>query len=213
MIRVSNGARNGALARIFVGSCLLFCILAAPISVAADPAPDVLVREIFDDLFDQLDVQRDAGALTHGKVREIFASLLNPRIDYLSLARWIMRDHWVNSSDEQRSAFLEAFKAYIINTYALALADGKEIHLDIEGNPVLKKNTAVVMATFGLEDEEPAPLDFRLIQREGKWLLFDVSVTGVSLARTFRSDFTYVAKDGGIDAVTAHLVRRREGSD
>ncbi len=213
MIRVSYDGRTRALSGVIASFCLLLCVFAAPSSVAADPAPNVLVREIFDDLFNQLEVQREAGALTHEKVREIFGSLLNPRIDYLSLARWILRDYWVNSSDDQQAAFLRAFKAYIINTYALALADGKEVDLDIKDDPVLKKNTAVVAAMFGTEDDDPVPLEFRLIQREDRWLLFDVSVTGVSLARTFRSDFTYVAKNGGIDAVTAHLVRRRAGSD
>ena len=73
------------------------------------------------------------------------------------------------------------------------------------------QNTAVVTAGIKFADADAIPLDFRLIQRNEKWLLFDVTFSGVSLARTFRSDFNYVAKDGGIDAVTTHLNRRREG--
>ena len=197
--------------RSWAGQGILLFLLANPTTAAAAQAPDVVIREVFHELLGQLDVKRQEDTLTHDSVRKIFATLLNPRIDYLSLARWILRDHWVNASEGQQTEFLQAFELYIINTWALALSNGERIELDIKDNPLLRKNTAVVTAGFKVADADAIPLDFRLIQRNKKWLLFDVTFSGVSLARTFRSDFNYVAKDGGIDAVTTHLNRRREG--
>ena len=197
--------------RSWAGYGILLFLSANPITAAATQAPDVVIREVFHELLSQLDIKRQEDALTHDIVREIFATLLNPRIDYLSLARWILRDHWVNASEGQQTEFLHAFELYIINTYALALSNGKRIALEVEDNPLLRKNTAVVTAGIKFADADAIPLDFRLIQRNEKWLLFDVTFSGVSLARTFRSDFNYVARDGGIDAVTTHLNRRREG--
>ena len=80
--------------------------------------------------------------------------------------------------------------------------------MDVRANPVLRKNTAIVTADFAVEDADSIPIDFRMIERDDKWLLFDVSFEGVSLALTFRSDFNYVAKEGGIDSITEHLSRR-----
>ncbi len=190
---------------------MLFALLSS-LGATAAQAPDVVIREVFDELLMQLEVKRQDASLNDDSVREIFATLLNPRIDYLALARWILRDHWVNASLEQQTEFLHAFEQYIINTYALALSNGDKIELDVAGDPLLRKNTAVVTAGIKVADSDSIPLDFRLIQRDEKWLLFDVTFSGVSLARTFRSDFSYVAKDGGIEAVTAHLNRRREGN-
>ena len=212
MIRFRPHNKCRFLLRSWATYAMLLLILANPITASATQAPDVVIREVFRELLNQLDLKRQEDTLTHESVREIFATLLNPRIDYLSLARWILRDHWVNASDDQQTEFLHAFELYIINTYALALSDGKRIELEVEDNPLLRKNTAVVTAGIKVADADAVPLDFRLIQRDERWLLFDVSFSGVSLARTFRSDFNYVAKDGGIDAVTTHLIRRREGS-
>ncbi len=192
----------------FAARCLALFALITPVCLAATQDPEVVVREMFDELLTRIEIQRQADTLSNESVREIFAALLNPHIDYLSLARWILRDHWINSSVDQQSGFLQAFEGYIINTYALALANGQKIQLDIKDDPVRRNNTAVVMAAFKVADADAVPLDFRLIKRGEKWLLFDVSFSGASLARTFRSDFSYIAKDGGIDAVTAHLVRR-----
>ena len=198
--------------RSWAGYCVLLLLLANPTTATAAQAPDAVIREVFHELLSQLDVKRQADTLTHDGVREIFATLLNPRIDYLSLARWILRDHWINASKGQQTEFLHAFELYIINTWALALSNGKRIELEVKDNPLLRKNTAVVTAGIKVADADAIPLDFRLIQRNEKWFLFDVTFSGVSLARTFRSDFNYVAKDGGIDAVTTHLNHRREGA-
>ena len=212
MNRVGSHKKTQNLLQSGVQACVLLCALLSPLGATAAQAPDVVIREVFDELLTQIDVKRQTDSLTEDGVRESFATLLNSRIDYLALARWILRDHWVNASLEQQTEFLHAFEQYIINTYALALSGGEKIELDVEGDPLLRKNTAVVTAGIKVANADSIPLDFRLIQRDEKWLLFDVTFSGVSLARTFRSDFSYVAKNGGIEAVTAHLIRRREGN-
>jgi len=193
---------------------LLWLIISAASfsSFAATQSPEVVVRELFVEVIAELDAQRAGQALSPESARAIFARLLNPRIDYPLLARWILRDHWTNSSDEQRERFLAAFQAYIINTYSLALASGQEIGLTVADGPALRKNTAIVDAAFTVADNPAVPLQFRLIERDDRWYLFDVSFAGVSLALTFRSDFNYVAGEGGIEAVTHHLVQRSGGT-
>lgn len=186
---------------------IVVCGLLPHISLAVAQQPEVVVREIFGELLSQLDQRRQADTLTRDGVREVLVDLLHPRIDYPALSRWILRDHWVNASEKQRAAFRIAFQNYIINTYALTLAGEQGVQLDVQDNPLLRKNAAVVSADFRIAGSEAIPLQFRLINRNEKWFLFDVSLSGVSLARTFRSDFNYVAREGGIDAVTAHLTQ------
>jgi phospholipid transport system substrate-binding protein len=205
--RIMYQSPRQLLRGLIVSSWICIALIASP-AFASTHEPDVIVRDLFHELLQELTTHREANSLSKDKVREIFSSILSPRVDYLSLARWILREHWTSASAEQQEKFLDAFQAYIINTYSLALASGERIAMDVRSNPVLRKNTAVVTADFAVADADSIPIDFRLIENEDKWLLFDVSFEGVSLALTFRSDFNYVAKDGGIDAVTEHLSRR-----
>ena len=193
-------------------SAIVALALCSTPALAAPAAPDVAIREIFDELLKQLDEQdaETAGELSHDTVREIFVSLLSPYIAYETLARWILRDYWTESSHAQRTAFIAAFEDYIINTYALALSDGHDINLEIKDQPILRNNAAIVAADFTVADADAIPLSFRLLREGDRWQLFDVAFSGVSLARTFRSDFRFVAQNGGIDAVTAHLIDRRK---
>jgi phospholipid transport system substrate-binding protein len=210
MFRALSFSRRVVAAATAIGVLLLGSGPAPALAATEDPV--TVVRAIFDELLTELDAKRANESLTAASAREIFAELLNPRIDYASLARWILREYWTGSSSAQQAAFLDAFKAYIINTYALALSSGQSISLEVADEPLLRRNTAVVHAAFSVADAAPVPLEFRLIERNDEWLLFDVSFAGVSLALTFRSDFSYVARDGGIDAVTTHLVQRSGGS-
>lgn len=195
-----------------LGLLYLMAALAPLCSHAAVQGPEIVVRELFVELIAELDAQRAEQALSPESARVVFARLLNPRIDYRTLARWILRDYWTSSTNEQRERFLEAFQAYIINTYSLALSNGKEIALAVEDDPTLRKNTAIVNAAFTVAEAPAVPLQFRMIEHDDRWYLFDVSFAGVSLALTFRSDFNYVAADGGIEAVTDHLVQRAGGN-
>ena len=207
----TNIAASGKLiSKEIIAVMLGMMLLVSPLCRAAEH-PEIVVRALFHELLTELQTHREADTLTHDNVREVFSIILNPRIDYTALSNWILRDKWTNSSAEQQRQFMDAFQAYIINTYSLALAGKQKISMDVRDGPRLRKNTAIVTADFAIEDADPIPIDFRLIERDDKWLLFDVSFTGVSLAITFRSDFNYIAKDGGIDAVTAHLIRRASG--
>ncbi len=205
--------RSPLAARTLFLPLLCLATLLVPLtSPAAEQAPEVVVRELFVELIAELEVLRAGQTLNPDSARAVFARLLNPRIDYRTLARWILRDYWTNSSDDQRERFLAAFQAYIINTYSLALSNGKDISLVVEDDPTLRNNTAIVDAAFTVADATPVPLQFRMIERDNRWYLFDVSFSGVSLALTFRSDFNYVASEGGIEAVTSHLVQRAGGT-
>lgn len=195
--------------RVLMLGLLLAVLLSPSAANATAQQPDVVIREVFSALLSELNRRRDEQTLDAESAREVFADLLNPRIDYALLARWILREHWADADDEQRRAFISAFQAYIINTYALALSGEQEFQLEVTDNPRLRKNTAIVAASITVAGASTVPLEFRLIERDERWLLFDVSFAGVSLALTFRSDFNYVAQNGGgIDAVTTHLVQR-----
>jgi len=51
---------------------------------------------------------------------------------------------------------------------------------------------------------------YRLHNKTGDWKVFDVSVDGVSLVKTYRSSFTSIIKDGGIDKLIETLAVKNQ---
>lgn len=193
----------------FIFATLLWAISGLQGSHAVAAEPDAAVRDVFSQLLGRLAERPAAGPLSRDEIHDIFFNLLSPHIDYQTLARWILREHWTIATEAQHEAFISAFQNYIINTYALALSADQKISLEVKENPTVKKNLAVVDADLSIAESDAVPLTFRLLQHGDLWKLFDVSFSGVSLAKTFRSDFSYVAQDGGIDAVTSFLIQRQ----
>ena len=132
MIRLSRNANTANFTSWVLSFVAMLCVVGFGTAAAA-AAPDVEVREIFDRVIEKLNEKNVDGTLDEQSARAVFTELLSPRIAYESLARWILREHWENASEAQRAAFLAAFQSYIINTYALALANGQDIVLDVAG--------------------------------------------------------------------------------
>lgn len=211
MIKIKFLPRRVKRYTVVLSALIALTVFMSPFSKAAD-SPELIVRSLFTELLGELDRHREANTLTHDNVRDVFSKILDPRIDYEALSIWILKDRWTNASTEQKNQFTQAFQAYIINTYSLALAGGENISMDVRDEPQRRNKAAIVTADFAIADADPIPIDFRLVEKDGKWVLFDVSFAGVSLAVTFRSDFNYIARDGGIDAVTRYLNHRAEGN-
>jgi phospholipid transport system substrate-binding protein len=49
------------------------------------------------------------------------------------------------------------------------------------------------------------PVVYRLHNKTGEWKVFDVEVDGISLVKTFKSSFSPILKDGGIDKLLENL--------
>ena len=206
---VANAPAARRVVLCFIFTTLIWAASGLQSSNAVAAEPDVAVRDVFTQLLGRLAERPTAGPLSKDEIHDIFYNLLSPHIDYQTLARWILREHWTIATEQQHQAFISAFQNYIINTYALALSADQKITLDVKNNPTVKKNLAVVDADLSIAESDAVPLTFRLLQHGDLWKLFDVSFSGVSLAKTFRSDFNYVAQDGGIDAVTSFLIQRQ----
>ena len=55
---------------------------------------------------------------------------------------------------------------------------------------------------------QPLPIDFSLRKTDQGWKVFDITVEGVSLVLTYRSEFDAVVKQEGIDGLIKRLASK-----
>ena len=70
--------------------------------------------------------------------------------------------------------------------------------------------TATVRQDVTQPGSKVLPIVYRLHSKTGDWKVFDVSVDGVSLVKTYRSSFSSVLKNGGIDKLIANLATKNQ---
>jgi phospholipid transport system substrate-binding protein len=100
--------------------------------------------------------------------------------------------NWDARSDQERQEFIALFKSLLENSYASKLEayrDEKINYLDevIKGEYALVKTEVVrKSSTIGV--------DYKLIQENGNWQVYDFVIEGVSMIRNYRSQFTKIIR-------------------
>ncbi|MCA0403687.1 MAG: ABC transporter substrate-binding protein [Proteobacteria bacterium] len=116
---------------------------------------------------------------------------LLPNVDVNGMSRSVLgRAAWLKASNAERQQFSKAFTQLVIRTYASPLAEYSDEtikFLPIRGS--LEGRFIRVNSTIIRSKGNNIALSYSLVANKGKWQIYDLSVEGVSLLQSFRSQF------------------------
>lgn len=122
----------------------------------------------------------------------LIETYLLPEVDSEYMAKRILgKTYWQEATKAQRSKFIEEFIGLLLNSYAKGLAnyDGQPITYD-DTQYSRSGNTANVRSTIEPNEGEPILIDYRLkIQPDETWLVTDVIIEGVSMAKSYANQY------------------------
>jgi phospholipid transport system substrate-binding protein len=146
------------------------------------------------------------------QIYSLINELVIPHFDFRNMSRLVLGRAWNEATDQQRSAFLEQFKTLLVRTYANALKEysNNEIiyHPEVTkpGSRLVQVKTEVV----DIINNSKIPIDYRMHNQTGDWLVVDVAVDGVSLVTTYRGSFASEINKSGLDSLIDKLVERNQ---
>ncbi len=173
--------------------CALAVILCAGLpatikpSVAGVNAQD-MVREASTQAIDALVERRDELKKDKTRIYEFVEQFLLPHFDSEYIARLVLGRYWRQASIEERERFRNAFQEMLISSYAssmLEYSDQKIVYLPYS-EPADAEET-VVKTEIELA-AGPVAVDYSLRKRDGRWLVYDVSVDGISMVVNYRGN-------------------------
>lgn len=126
-----------------------------------------------------------------------FRELLRDDFDVPGIARFVLGRYWNTASEEQRSEFLALFEEYIARAYATRLAEYAGEQLKVTGTRPDGDGAIVFSQILRPSGQAPIKVDWRLTSRNGIYKISDVSVDGISMAVTQRSEFASVIQHNG----------------
>ena len=136
-----------------------------------------------------------------------------PNVDVSGMSRSVLgRQAWQKASPAQRAQFSKAFTQLVIRTYASPLAqysDETVQFLPLRGslNSRFVRINSVIVRTEG----QNIPLSYSLVAKDGQWKIYDISVEGVSLLQSFRSQFAQVLQNSDINEVIRQMQQKQAG--
>ncbi len=174
---------------------------------AQEPQPKEVVKSVSDVVLAEILANKDKLDQGPDFLLQLVETRMLPIIDQKRMSQLALGKHWEAISDKQRSDFAEGFKRLLIKTYAGAFKayTGQDVTY---GETRFNKSgdKAIVSSDIHVAGGSPVNLQYRLYQPEpGQWLVYDATIAGLGLIRTYRAQFNDQIERDGIDQTIAQL--------
>jgi len=142
--------------------------------------------------------------LSEKEKKDKIFKIVNPLFDFNIMARLTLpKSVWKKMTPDQKKKFIELFKKRIRMVY-LDRVTLKDVKADFK-EPIQKsKRIIFVPAVFSSEGKDYSTV-FKLWKSPKGWKIYDVDVEGVSIVRTYRSQFNEILKKGTIEDLLKKL--------
>jgi len=126
-----------------------------------------------------------------------FRELLREDFDVPGIARFVLGRYWNAATEEQRAEYVKLFEEYIALAYSTRLAEYTGETFKVTGSRPDADGAIVSSQIIRPTGAQPVKVDWRLTGRNGVYKISDVSVDGISMAVTQRSEFASVIQHNG----------------
>ena len=171
-------------------------------SAAADDKSDVekLLKNNLDAVFTVL---QKKDLKPQAKNKEI-VDIVTPMFDFELMARLSLgKKHWPGLSQDKKERFTELFikrlKASYLNNFNL-YTNEKVIY-----EPSVQVKKKVHAQTYLVSKDKKISILYKLYKAENNWKIYDLEIQGVSIIRSYRSQFSSILKSGTIDDLLLKL--------
>ena len=172
--------------RQLVGITLFLCLI-FPVSAHAG-VPLETVKGYADKV---LDVLRDPSLKAESArtlKKERIEAILEKIFDFTELSKRTLAQHWSKFDPGQQKEFVGLYKTLLMETYTNKIMTYTDQKIVFNSEVALTENTFEVRSTV-LKNAGDIPINYRVMQKDGSWMVYDVVIEGVSLINNYRSQF------------------------
>ena len=143
--------------------------------------------------------------------RRMLEQVIAQRFDYAEMSKRALAANWTPLTNEQRDEFVDLFKSFLSDRYASKIEgySGEQVEYLTER---LEGQYAEVRTKL-VSSKVQIPMDYRLINKGGRWYAYDIIVDGVSLVKNYRSQFTSIIRSYSYDELVHRLRNRTVGEE
>jgi phospholipid transport system substrate-binding protein len=185
-----------------LGLAALFVLVSAQ-EVVAGVATDQLKGAI-----DRVVATLDSPALKgDGKVlerRTAVRKIANEIFDFNEIARRSLGRYWQPLTEPQRTEFVALFGDLLERSYIskIELYGGEKI---VYSGERVEADLATVSTKIMTKNGTEVPVDYRLFKRGDRWMIYDVSVEGISLVSNYRTQFNKIIQTNGFNGLVEKM--------
>lgn len=199
-----------ARTRFALPAIWLLCVLAAvPAAHGAGPGPTEQLKGAIDRVLEVLEDPALKGEARAGDRHRAVRRIADEIFDFEETARRAMAQHWRSLTPAQRNEFVDVFSDLIERAYMskIELYSGEKIQYPSER---VEGDFATVSTRLITKKGTEVPIDYRMLKRDDRWRVYDVSIEGVSLVANYRTQFNSVIRTSSYEELLRKIRSRLE---
>jgi len=193
---------------------LAFCLMAAVSAQAADMTARQTAEAGADRILALLNDPAFKDPATKPAIRQKVEDEVLQLFDFNEFSTRTVGPSWRKFTPEQKEAFKTAFTDLLRNTYIDTLDeyDGQKIRFT--GEVVANNGKRVEVQMEFLTSKQAYPVAFRMLEKKGRWVVYDVLIEGISMIKNYRDQFRDILAKGDpqalIERVQAKAIEQKE---
>ena len=194
---------------IKIGACIIGLVLSQLVLAESSPIPEL--ENAANQIIATLKQNKSQLKSNHKIIYQAVEKHLLPIVDVNGMARSVLgRQAWNKASPAEKKAFTNEFTSLVIRTYANPLAEYSDetvkfLPLRGAANGRFIRVSSVVVRSSG----QNIPLNYSLVSQNGQWKIYDLSVEGVSLLQSFRSQFGQILQSSNMQDLIGQMRQKK----
>ena len=185
---------NKWMAKIFFYAFFSVVVLSQAVTADDKSAAEEFLKTNLESVFTVLQKKDLSPEARNSKVVEI----VTPMFDFKLMAKLSLgKKYWPDLSEDQRERFTELFIERLRQSYLDKLMTYTDEKVDYEP-PVAVKNKVHVPTQLISKGQKISML-YKLYPSSNSWKIYDIEIQGVSIIRSYRSQFKEILQKGTFD--------------
>ena len=148
-------------------------------------------------------------ALTFPERRTAVQKIAGEVFDVSETAKRALGPHWPQRTPAEREEFVKLFAGLLEQTYISRIGEYGGEQITYVGEQI-DGNRAIVRARITTKKGSEVPVESRLLQKEDRWLVYDVLVENISLIASYRAQFDRIIRTASYEDLVKRLQNRIE---
>ena len=138
------------------------------------------------------------------KRRQMLKKSISGIFDYNEMAKRSMGKHWNQRTAAEKKQFADLFASLLENSYASKIEsynNEKIVYL----KEVVDSDHAEIKSKVVTAKRDEFTLDYRMLNQNNRWMVYDVVIEGVSLVSNYRTQFNKIITTNGYPELVKKL--------
>lgn len=123
----------------------------------------------------------------HQERRKLLETVIWNRFDDREMGRRALAAQWAKLNEAEREEYVRLFRSFLTDAYADKVEGYAGEQVQYLGERL--EGSYAEVRTKLLSEKTTYPMEYRLLEKNGDWVVYDIIVDGISLVRNYRGQF------------------------